>query len=139
VQQQKLSICSGQLPLAGKSLLVIEDEVLIAMSVESCLLDAGAAVVKIANTIASAKSALEEGTPFDVAIVDLILEDGNATPLFQVLSEREIPVVITTGDQVDQGLPALSKAFTILQKPYLDRDLINALMKLVLPATPPIL
>jgi DNA-binding NtrC family response regulator len=80
VQQQKL-ICSGQLPLAGKSLLIVEDEV--------------------ANSIALAKSALEEGIQFDVAIVDLILEDGNATPLFQVLSEREIPVVITTGDQVD--------------------------------------
>jgi DNA-binding NtrC family response regulator len=139
VQQQKLKICSGQLPLEGKAALIIEDNALIAMNVESCLLDAGAAVVKIANSIASAKSALEEGIQFDVAIVDLILEDGNATPLFQILSERGIPVVITTGDQVDQGLPALSKAVTILQKPYLDRDLINALMKLVPPATPPIL
>jgi DNA-binding NtrC family response regulator len=88
--------------------------------------------------------ALDEGIQFDVAIVDLILEDGNATPLFQVLSERGTPVVITTGDKVDQGLPALSMAITILQKPYLDRDLINALMKcastapLVPLATPPI-
>jgi hypothetical protein len=37
-----------QLPLAGKSVLIIEDEPLIAMSVQFCLQDAGAAVVKIA-------------------------------------------------------------------------------------------
>jgi hypothetical protein len=50
-------ISLGRLPLAGKSVLVIEDEALIAMSVESCLQDAGAAVV-IANCIALAKSVL---------------------------------------------------------------------------------
>ena len=36
------------LPLSGKSVLIIEDEALIALSVESCLLAAGAAVVKMA-------------------------------------------------------------------------------------------
>jgi DNA-binding NtrC family response regulator len=77
----------GQLPLAGKSVLIIEDKALVAMSVESCLQDAGAAVV-IANSIALAQSALDEGIPFDAAVVDLHLADGNASPLIQVLSER---------------------------------------------------
>jgi hypothetical protein len=49
------------LPLAGRAVLIIEDEALVAMSVESCLLDAGAAVVKIADSIALAQSALDEG------------------------------------------------------------------------------
>jgi hypothetical protein len=44
---------------------------------------AGAAVV-IANSIALAKSALDEGIPFDAAVVDLRLADGNASPLIQV-------------------------------------------------------
>jgi len=47
------------------------------LSVESCLQDAGAAVV-IANSIALAQSALDEGIPFDAAVVDLHLADGNA-------------------------------------------------------------
>jgi hypothetical protein len=47
------------LPLAGKSVLIIEDEALIAMNVESCLQDAGAAVAKnaesnISNAVRSA-------------------------------------------------------------------------------------
>lgn len=106
----------GHLPLAGKSVLIIEDEPLIAMSVEFCLQDAGAAVV-IANSIALAQSALDEGIPFDVAVVDLHLADGSASHLIQVLSVLRIPVVITTGDKVDRGQPALSKAVAILQKP----------------------
>jgi DNA-binding NtrC family response regulator len=66
-----------------KSVLIIEDKALIAMSVESCLQDAGAAVV-IANSIALAQSALDEGIPFDAAVVDLHLADGNASLLIQV-------------------------------------------------------
>jgi DNA-binding NtrC family response regulator len=117
------------LPLAGKSVLIIEDEALIAMSVESCLLDAGAVLVKIADSIALAQSALDEGIPFDAAVVDLHLADGNASPLIQVLSERGIPVVVTTGDEVDRGQTALSKAVAILQKPHADSDLINTIIQ----------
>jgi len=121
------------LPLARKSVLIIEDEALIALSVETCLLDAGAAIVKIANSIASAQSALDEGIPFDAAIVDLRLADGNASSLIQVLSEREIPVVISTGDEIDLEHPALSKAVAIIQKPHSDNDLIEAIVESSVP------
>jgi DNA-binding NtrC family response regulator len=111
----------GQLPLAGKSVLIIEDEALIAMGFESCLQHAGA-VVKIVNSIASAQSALEEGIPFDAAVVELVVADENASPLIQVLLERGIPVVITTAYEADWGQPALGKAVAILQKPHVDSE-----------------
>jgi hypothetical protein len=50
---------SEKLPLRGKSALVIENNALIAMSAELSLRDAGAAVVRIANSLASAKNALD--------------------------------------------------------------------------------
>jgi DNA-binding NtrC family response regulator len=121
----------GQLPLAGKSVLIIEDEALIAMSVEFWLQDAGAAVVKITNSIASAQRALDEGIPFDAAVVDLHVVDGNASALVQALSERGIPVVITTGDEVDRGQTGPSKAVAILQKPHGYSDLVNVITRLV--------
>jgi ActR/RegA family two-component response regulator len=102
-----------------------------ASGLEFCVQDAGAAVV-IANSIALAKRALDEGIPFDAAVVDLRLAAGNASPLIQVLSVRRILVVITTGDEVDRGQPALSKAVAILQKPHTESDLINAITR-----TPP--
>jgi DNA-binding NtrC family response regulator len=116
-----------QLPLAGKSVLIIEDEALIAMAVESCLRDAGAAVVKITNSVAFAQRALDEGNLFDGAVVDLHVADGDASPLVQILSERGIFVVITTGYEVDRRQPALGRAIAILRKPHTDSDLINAL------------
>src|ERR1700680_3785271 len=70
------------------------------------------------NSIASAQRALDEGIPFDAAVVDLRVADGNASALVQGLSERGIPVVITTGYEVDRRHPALSTAVAFLQKPH---------------------
>lgn len=120
---------SGELPLRGKSALIVEDNALVAIGAEYSLRDAGAAVVRIANSLASAKNALDEGFPFDVALVDLYLDDGDASPLVQILSERGVAVVITTGYAVSRGQPALRTGIAILQKPYTERDLMNALMK----------
>lgn len=131
VEQQKSRLGTGHLPLNGKSALIVEDNALIALNLELCLLDAGATVVKIANSIASAKSALDEGIAFDVAVVDLLLPDGNASKLVQFLSGRGVGVVIATGDcdAVCQGQLAFRTAIDILQKPYTDRDLFKALTK----------
>lgn len=108
-------------------MLIIEDEALIAMSVESCLRDAGAAIVKITSSVAFAQRALDEGNQFDGAVVDLHVADGDASPLVQILSERGIFVVITTGYEVDRRHPALRRAIAILRKPHANSDLINAL------------
>jgi DNA-binding NtrC family response regulator len=129
MQKQKSWIYSGELPLKGKSVLIVEDNALVAISAEFSLVDAGAAVVRIANSAASAKSALDEGFPFDVALVDLYLEGGDASPLIQILSERGVAVVITTGYAVCRGHPALRPAIEFLQKPYTDQALIDALMR----------
>ena len=112
-----------QLPLAGKSILVIEDELLIAMGVEYSLKEAGAASVTIASSVAQAQTALLKGS-YDAAVVDFHLSDGGSV-LIDTLSRREIPVVVTTGDSFAQ--PDLSKTVTVLQKPYSDRDLIKVM------------
>jgi DNA-binding response OmpR family regulator len=99
--------------LAGMSVLILEDEPLVAMFVESCLQDAGAAVVKIAASISAARSVLDES--FDAAVIDLHVADGDASPLIGVLSERRIPVVVTTGGTIDREL--LTQTVAVLQKP----------------------
>jgi len=70
----------GSEPDRKRLILIIEDEALIAMNVESCLLDAGTAIVKTASSIAAAQSALDDGIKFDAAIVDLLLTHKNACP-----------------------------------------------------------
>jgi hypothetical protein len=60
--------------------------------------------------------------------------DGNASRLIPVLSECGIPVVITTGADVDLGHPALSKAAVVLQKPHANSDLVEAIVECVVVA-----
>jgi DNA-binding NtrC family response regulator len=127
---EKAPLLPDDLPLAGKSVLVVEDEPLIAMSVEADLQDAGAAIVKITHSVASARRAIDEGK-FDAAVIDLHVADGDASPLIEVLSERGTPVVVTTGAGAHGELPDPSKAVAILQKPYPQGDLIKVIAWLV--------
>jgi DNA-binding response OmpR family regulator len=113
-----------QLPLAGKSILVIEDELLIAISVECLLNEAGAATVTITSSIAQAQTALMEGS-YDAAVVDSRLPAGDASALIEALSGKEMPVMVTTGDSFVQ--PDISKTVAVLRKPYSDRDLIKVI------------
>ena len=111
------------LVLAGMSVLILEDEPLVAMFVESCLQDAGATIVKIAASISAARSVLNES--FDAAVIDLHLADGDASALIGVLSGRGIPVVVTTGGTIDREM--LTQTVAVLQKPYPEADLIKVL------------
>jgi DNA-binding NtrC family response regulator len=111
-------------PLIGKSILVIEDESLIAMNVEYSLKEAGAATVTIASSLAQAQTALMKGS-YDAAVVDFRLPDGDANVLIDALSGREIPVVVTTGDSFVRA--DLRKKVAMLRKPYSDRDLIKVM------------
>ena len=83
MQKQKSSVLFGELPLKGKSALIVEDDALVAIGAEFSLRDAGAAVVRIANSVASAKSALDDGFPFDVALVDLYLGAEMPAPWYK--------------------------------------------------------
>jgi CheY-like chemotaxis protein len=90
--------------------------------------DGGAATVKIVATVAQSQIALGEGRSFNAAIVDLRLTDGDATPVIRVLSERGIPVVVTTGSNIEDVQPDLSQAVAVLQKPYRESDLIKTMV-----------
>jgi DNA-binding NtrC family response regulator len=117
------------LALAGMSILIVEDEPLIATSVESGLQDAGAAVVKIAASISAAHSVIDAENSFDAAVVDLHIADGDASSLIGVLSERGIPAVVTTGGIIDREL--LTQTVAVLQMPYSETDLIKILASMV--------
>ena len=86
--------------LAGRSILIVEDEPFIAMEITQAFQDAGAAVTTT-NTLKQALI-LVEHDGLAAAILDHALDDGDSTRLCQRLKERDIPFVIYTGyDQVD--------------------------------------
>ena len=86
--------------LAGRSVLIVEDEPIIAMEITQAFQDAGAAVTTT-NTLKHAL-VLVEHDGLAAAILDHALDDGDSTRLCQRLKERGIPFVIYSGfDDVD--------------------------------------
>ena len=95
--------------------MVVEDEAIIAMSLEDGLSDEGFRVVGPFSACADALAALETATP-DLAILDAVLSDGPCLELARELRDRGVPFVIYSGaDAFDEhaseldGVPWVEK------------------------------
>jgi CheY-like chemotaxis protein len=100
-----------------RSILVIEDEPLIAMMLEDFLDSLGHKVVDTVETVEAALARIEEGG-FDVAIVDVHLKDGEKVwPVADRLSAVGCPFVLATGGHVEPP-PAEYATVPVLAKPY---------------------
>jgi CheY-like chemotaxis protein len=105
--------------VAPLSILIVEDEPLIAMMLEDFLDSLGHRIVATADCVADAMPHVENGG-FDVAIVDVHLRGGEvAWPLADRLSDRGLPFVVATGGHIEPpperhaGAPLLAKPYTI--------------------------
>jgi len=100
-----------------RSILIVEDEPLIAMMLEDFLEALGHEVVGTCETVAEAMSRVEAGG-FDLAIVDVQLKDGERVwPVADRLAESGTPFILATGGHVDPP-PARHAAAPLLSKPY---------------------
>lgn len=106
--------------------LVVEDQTLIAMSIETYLEDAGIAV-QIVASIAEARAWLEANTA-DIAIVDFMLKDDPATELVEELNTRAIPFVIYSGYPPRQSRTSELQGVPWLQKPTSRDDLLKTVL-----------
>jgi DNA-binding NarL/FixJ family response regulator len=99
--------------LANITVLVAEDEPLVAVGVVNQLTEAGATVIGPCATTERAIAALSEND-IDVAIIDFVLADDNTEGLQAALEAKGIPFIVVTGYprvlvRRDQGQPVLSK------------------------------
>lgn len=82
-------------PLAGRVILVVEDEPLIALDIQQAFQDAGASTMS-ARTLAAALLAVEDRS-LSAAIVDHALGDGDSSEICERLKERDVPFVTYSG------------------------------------------
>ncbi len=111
--------------LSGLTVLIIEDEFLIAADVQRIVEEAGASQVLLASSLATARRFLADGLPIDIAILDLKLGSEDGLPLAQEFRSREIPFVVATGFDGRFGLADL----VVVHKPYNDGEVVEALLK----------
>ena len=87
--------------------MVVEDEALIAMSLEDGLSDAGFQIAGPFSTCADALGWLNTEAPV-VAVLDAVLSDGTCLDLAKELRRRGIPFMIHSGlDEFDERAPEL--------------------------------
>ena len=112
--------------LHGRRVLIVEDEMLIAMEIERLLERQGCVVLGPAPTIARALALLDQERP-DAALLDLNLNGQPATPVAAALSERGVRFVLVTGyGEMQSKEPELQDAPRV-DKPVHHQELVRTL------------
>ena len=116
--------------LDGCRVLIVEDEMLVGMELESLLERQGCTALGPAPTVARALALLDEEQP-DAAILDLNLNGQPATEVARELSARDVPFVLVTGyGEAQSPEPELRDAPRV-DKPVNHRLLVRALTQLL--------
>lgn len=111
------------------SVLIVEDEMMIALDIQMMLEDNGYQVVGPAGSVESALRLLEDIRP-DVAVLDGNLRGRPVVPVAQRLRSLEIPFVLSSAYDLFtfDGSEALAGAENV-QKPISEGRLIAALQR----------
>jgi DNA-binding response OmpR family regulator len=110
---------------SGLQILVVEDELLVAMMVEDMLTDLGHHVIATSGRMADASKLASDATA-DLAILDVNLNGEETYPLADSLAARKIPFIFATG-YGSSGIKAEWSGVPVLQKPFQSRELAEAI------------
>jgi CheY-like chemotaxis protein len=104
--------------VTARSILIVEDEPLIAMMLEDFLDSLGHRVAATCDTVSDALDRVGQGG-FDVAIIDVNLNGERVWPVADRLAAQGVPYILATGGHIEPpppehaGVPVLSKPFTL--------------------------
>lgn len=112
--------------LMGRSVLLVEDEVMIAWDIEQTLTAAGMRVLGPASSVGRALRLIEEERP-DAAILDLNLRGELVTPVARRLREMGVPFVLATAHNHLRGGDAEFLGVENLGKPVASTRCVEVL------------
>ena len=123
----------GSLSLTAPRVLVVEDEMTIAMLIEDMVSELAYQVAAVVPRLEDAMRFLDTDT-FDLAMLDVHLNGKTVFPFAAELEAREIPFLFATAYGA-RGIPAKFRGHVVLQKPFGPVELRRALTDLsALPA-----
>lgn len=115
--------------LTGRRVLLVEDEVLVAMLLEDILRDAGCAVVGPVARLCDAVAAARH-EQIDAALLDVNLAGQKVFPVAVILAGRDVPFLLLTG-YGEAALPPDAPPWPVCTKPFRPSDLVARLGALV--------
>jgi DNA-binding response OmpR family regulator len=110
--------------LVGRRILLVEDEAMVAMLIESILIGENCIVIGPYATLAEAVAAARNENP-DAALLDVNLGGDWIFPAIEILEERGIPFLLLTG-YGKQVLPE-NRHWPVCAKPFRIPALLQAL------------
>jgi DNA-binding response OmpR family regulator len=110
---------------SGLRILIVEDEMLVALLAEALISDLGHHPVGPAFSLDDAV-ALARDEPLDAAMLDMNLGEVKSFPVADILRERGVPFFFATGYGVD-AVRSLYGEATAIAKPYSMSDIRGAL------------
>ncbi|HEY0854588.1 MAG TPA: HWE histidine kinase domain-containing protein, partial [Devosia sp.] len=115
---------------AETRILLLEDQMLIAMDIEASLADRGYSAVTTTNSVREALVVLERQRP-DVAILDINLGETTSLPVAEALVRLGIPFIFATGYGEGTSIPEGFADVPIVRKPYDIAAVVAALASVV--------
>jgi DNA-binding NtrC family response regulator len=114
--------------LCGRSVLIVEDEVIIGMMLSSEIARAGGISIGPVTSVAAAMKEIESRV-VDTVILDGKLIDGSGAELVGRLEERRIPYVVVSGYD-RENLPGVLKRAPFVAKPISMPILLETIQRL---------
>ena len=114
-------------PFSGRRVLIVEDESLVAMLLETILEDMGCTPVGPAATVEDGLRMATDPATIDAALLDVNVAGRQVFPVAQALKDRGVPFVFSTG-YGEGGLPDEWRGQPTLQKPFTEAAVRDALM-----------
>ena len=112
--------------MAGRHVLVVEDEYYIADEMRHIFEEAGAEVLGPVPTVEAALDLLSQASNLDGAVLDINLQGEVGYPVADALMERGVPFVFATGYDA-AAIPSKYDAVGRCEKPVEARRIAKAL------------
>lgn len=110
---------------AAKRVLIVEDEILVALHLEDVLVELGHRVVGPCSRIQIAIE-MARTEDIDFAVLDINVAGAPSFPVVDILRQRSIPFVFASG-YGNEGLTDGYRDETVLHKPFESRELGRAI------------
>jgi CheY-like chemotaxis protein len=113
--------------LSDRTILIVEDELVIALDLATTLERRGAHVIGPATTIAAALALIDGSRRIDAAVLDINLRDELVFPVADALRDRNVPYVFATGYGEDI-IPTVHRDVARHEKPVDPEAVARALL-----------
>ena len=122
----RAAVSGDAVSVQGQTVLVVEDQLIIALDLEMLLRQHGASQVHVVGTADEALALIATAVP-DVAVLDVNLGNSTSFPVAKELLRLRVPFIFATGYGKEADFPAEFQDIPLVGKPYSPKAIHEAI------------